>query len=65
MPALPHELHSRIIKPVLELHMIWHKLVMQPWSRERLGGREALVDRVDDVLDCGRDDPAAACGTGN
>jgi hypothetical protein len=64
MPALLHELHSGIIKPVLELHVVRHKLVMQPWSRERLGRRETLVDRVDDVLDCRRDDPAAACGAG-
>jgi hypothetical protein len=64
MPALPHELHSRIVEPVLELHVVRHELVMQPRPRERLGGRESLVDGVDDILYCRRDDPAAACGAG-
>lgn len=65
MSTTLHESNSGIVIGILKHDLIWDQLIMETRLGQSSSGSHALIDGVDDVLDCGCDDPTSSCGTGD
>lgn len=58
-----HECDRGIIVRILEKYLVRNQLVMETRPSQGLSSGELVINGVDEVLDRGRDNTTAACGT--